>query len=110
MCHNFIKGFPLAQLDADTRLIIVGDASMAPYELMVPDGSIYAFERSGSPSIQRLGFLKDLFDHCVWLNPVPESHWRYTRSIGMIREIFPMFPLSLDGLEQAVNQLMRKYP
>ncbi|NNF47880.1 MAG: hypothetical protein HKN69_14030 [Desulfofustis sp.] len=99
-----------AQLDPDTRLIIVGDASMAPYELMVPDGSIYSFKRSGSPSIERLGFLRDLFSHCVWLNPVPENHWHHTRTIGMIREIFPMFPLSLDGLEQAVNQLMRKYP
>ena len=97
------------RLDPDTRLIIVGDASMAPYELMVPDGSIYAFERSGNPSIERLGFLHELFSHSVWLNPVPESHWPYTRTIGMIREIFPMFPLSLDGLEQAVNHLMRKH-
>ena len=99
----------LSRLDPDTRLIIVGDASMAPYELMVPDGSIYAFERSGRPSIERLGFLSELFAHHVWLNPVPESHWRYTRTIGMIREIFPMFPLSLDGLEQAVTHLMRRY-
>ena len=99
----------LAQLDPDTRFIIVGDASMAPYELMVPDGSIYAFERSGSPSIERLGFLSEIFSHSVWLNPVPESHWHYTRTIGMIREIFPMFPLTLDGLEQAVTDLMRPH-
>ena len=100
----------LAHCDPDTRLIIVGDASMAPYELMVPDGSIYAFERSGSPSIERLRFLSEEFSHSVWLNPVPDSHWRYTRTIGMIGEIFSMFPLSLDGLEQAVEHLMRKYP
>lgn len=99
----------LAQLDPDTRFIIVGDASMAPYELMVPDGSIYVFERSGSPSIERLGFLREIFSHSVWLNPVPESHWHYTRTIGMIREIFPMFPLTLDGLEQAVTDLMRPH-
>jgi uncharacterized protein with von Willebrand factor type A (vWA) domain len=100
----------LAQLDPDTRLIIVGDASMAPYELMVPDGSIYAFERSGRPSIERLGFLSELFSHRVWLNPVPQSHWPYTRTIGMIGEVFPMFPLTLDGLEQAVTELMRRRP
>lgn len=95
------------RLDPDTRLIIVGDASMAPYELMVPDGSIYAFERSGRPSIERLKFLSSLFSFNVWLNPVPESSWPYTRTIGMIRQVFPMFQLSLDGLEQAVNHLMR---
>ena len=100
----------LARLGPDTRLIIVGDASMAPYELMVPDGSIYAFERSGSPSIERLGFLSELFSHCAWLNPVPETQWPYTRTIGMIRDIFPMFPLSLDGLEQVVSHLMSKQP
>jgi uncharacterized protein with von Willebrand factor type A (vWA) domain len=109
-CKKPVSLNSFAQLDPETRLIIVGDASMAPYELMVPDGSIYAFERSGSPSIERLGFLRGLISHCVWLNPVPQSHWCYTRTIGMIREIFPMFPLSLDGLEQAVNELMQKDP
>ena len=94
-------------LDPETRLIIVGDASMAPYELMVPDSSIYAFERSGRPSFERLKYLSETFKHCVWLNPVAEHDWRYTRTIGMIREIFPMFDLSLDGLEKAVEQLMR---
>ena len=94
-------------LDPETRLIIVGDASMAPYELMVPDSSIYAFERSGRPSLERLKYLSETFKHCVWLNPVAEHDWRYTRTIGMIREIFPMFDLSLDGLEKAVEQLMR---
>ncbi len=95
-------------LDPQTRLIVVGDASMAPYELMVPDGSIHAFERSGSPSIERLRFLTELFSRSVWLNPVPERSWPYTRTIVMIAQIFPMFPLSLDGLDQAVAQLMQK--
>ncbi len=98
----------LVRLDPQTRLIIVGDASMAPYELMVADGSIYAFERSGSPSIERLKFLSSLFPSSVWLNPVAQSHWPYTRTIAMIGDIFPMFPLSLDGLDQAVAQLMKK--
>jgi len=96
------------RLDPEIRLIVVGDASMAPYELMVLDGSIYAFDRSGSPSIERLKFLTSLFKHSAWLNPVAERNWSYTRTIGMIREIFPMFDLTLDGLEKAVVHLMRK--
>jgi len=93
------------RMDPDTRLILVGDASMAPYELMSRDGSIYAHERSGKPSINRLQFLADTFSHSVWLNPVPERMWPYTRTIGAIGAIFPMFELSIDGLEEAVTRL-----
>ena len=94
------------RMDPETRLIIVGDASMAPYELMAADGSIYLETRSTIPSIERLRFLSDAFPRSVWLNPVPEMQWGNTRSIQMIRSIFPMFELSLDGLENAVTQLM----
>jgi len=96
------------QLDPDTRLIVVGDASMAPYELMAADGSIYAMERSGKPSIERLKFLADTFDRVVWLNPIPKRNWRYTQTINVIKNIFPMYELSLDGLEKAVERLTRK--
>ena len=106
--RNPVSVDSLGGLDPETRLIVVGDASMAPYELMVPDGSIYAFERSGRPSIERLAYLADTFSHSVWLNPVARQSWRYTRTILMIGEIFPMFELSLDGLEQAVSHLMQK--
>ena len=105
------RPMPLEQMvrsDPDTRLIFVGDASMAPYELLSADGSIYAFERSGRPSIERLRFLADTFLHSVWLNPIPQSAWGYTRTIAMIAGIFPMFELSVDGLEKAVQHLMRK--
>jgi uncharacterized protein with von Willebrand factor type A (vWA) domain len=98
----------LVRLDPETRLIIVGDASMAPYELMATDGSIHLEERSGAPSIECLNFLAQTFPHAVWLNPVPASMWGYTRTIGLIQEIFPMFELTIDGLEQAVTQLMQK--
>jgi hypothetical protein len=98
----------LLRFDPETRLIIVGDASMAPYELMARDGSIYVRERSGKPSIERLGFLAKTFSHSVWLNPVSAAMWDYTQTISMIRQIFPMFELSLDGLEAAVGHLMAK--
>lgn len=91
--------------DPETRWIIVGDASMAPYELMAQDGSIYVSTRSGRPSITCLQTLAKTFRHSVWLNPVPRHHWGYTRTIGLIRQIFPMFELSIDGLEKAVAHL-----
>jgi uncharacterized protein with von Willebrand factor type A (vWA) domain len=98
----------LVRLDPETRLIIVGDASMAPYELMATDGSIHLEERSGTPSLECLKSLSQTFPHTVWLNPVPASMWGYTRTIGIIQEIFPMFELTIDGLEQAVSHLMSK--
>ena len=105
------KPFPvgdLVRLDPETRFIIVGDASMAPYELMATDGSIYIEERSGKPSYERLKFIAENFPHSTWINPKPAETWPYTRTVGLIREIFPMFELSLDGLEQAVTHMMRK--
>ena len=96
----------LSRRDPDTRLIIVGDASMAPYELMASDGSIYAFARSGRPSIEVLRSLAATFRHVVWLNPLAERSWEATRTITIIRSIFPMFELSLDGLEKAVAGLL----
>ncbi len=98
----------MARFDPETRLVIIGDASMAPYELMISDGSIYVEDRSGRPSIEQLRFLAETFSRSVWLNPVPERLWPHTRTIGMIRQIFPMFELSLDGLEKAVTHLMEK--
>jgi uncharacterized protein with von Willebrand factor type A (vWA) domain len=105
------KPFPvdeLVRLDPETRFIIVGDASMAPYELMATNGSIYVGERSGKPSYMRLEFIAKTFPHSVWLNPVPSAEWPYTQTIIRIQQIFPMFELNLDGLEKAVTYLMRK--
>jgi uncharacterized protein with von Willebrand factor type A (vWA) domain len=106
------KPFPteqLVRLDPETRFIIVGDASMAPYELMGTDGSIYVGDRSGRPSYERLKFIKETFSHSLWINPVMAEEWNYTRTIIQIREIFPMFELTLDGLEKAVIQMMTKH-
>jgi uncharacterized protein with von Willebrand factor type A (vWA) domain len=94
--------------DPQTRLIMVGDGSMAPYELMAADGSIHVEERSGKPSIEQLKLLAETFPHSVWLNPVSEHLWGRTTTITAIQQIFPMFELTLDGLEGAVNNLMAK--
>lgn len=98
----------LSRRDPETRFIYVGDASMAPYELMAQDGSIHIAVRSGRPSIECLKLLSQTFKHSVWLNPTPRYHWNYTRTIGLIGRIFPMFELSIDGLEKAIAHLMRK--
>ena len=105
------KPFPvdeLIRLDPETRFIIVGDASMAPYELMATDGSIHIEERSGRPSYERLRFIAKTFRHSAWINPKLAEEWPYTPTIQYIREIFPMFEFTLDGLEKAVTHLMRK--
>ena len=96
-----------ARLDPDTRLVIVGDASMAPYELMATDGSIHIEERNLISSIDRLRFLVKNFRHTAWLNPRVEMEWHYVRTLQTIRMIFPMFELTLDGLEKAVRHLMK---
>ncbi len=105
------KHFPvdeLVRLDPETRFIIVGDASMAPYELMATDGSIHIEERSGKPSYDRLSFIAKTFPHSVWINPKLAEEWTFTHTIQHIRQIFPMFELTLDGLEKAVGSMMRK--
>jgi uncharacterized protein with von Willebrand factor type A (vWA) domain len=106
--HKPFQVNDLLRLDPETRFIIVGDASMAPYELMATDGSIHIEERSGRPSYEQLKFIAKTFPQSAWINPVLAEEWPYTRSISYIREIFPMFELNLDGLEKAVSTLMRK--
>jgi uncharacterized protein with von Willebrand factor type A (vWA) domain len=96
------------RLDPETRFIIVGDASMAPYEIMATDGSIHIEERSGRPSVERLRLIADTFRHSAWLNPKSAVEWPYTRTINVVREIFPMFEISLDGLEKMVKHLMSR--
>jgi uncharacterized protein len=97
-----------ARRDPETRLIIVGDAAMAPYELMGADGAIYIGQRESISSEERLKLLARTFRHAVWLNPQAESTWCYTWTIGAIAKIFPMFELTLDGLEKAVQHLMKR--
>jgi uncharacterized protein with von Willebrand factor type A (vWA) domain len=100
-----VKIEDFGRFDPQSRLIIVGDASMATFELLARDGTIYVQDRSTLASIERLQFLADTFYHCAWLNPVPAKIWSRTATIGMIAKIFPMFQLTLDGLEEAVSHL-----
>jgi uncharacterized protein with von Willebrand factor type A (vWA) domain len=98
----------LSLRDPETRLIFLGDASMSPYELMYAGGAIDYTQRSTRPSIERLKFLAGLFRHAVWLNPSPLWEWDRVRTIGIVRQVFPMYELTLDGLEGAVRRLVAK--
>lgn len=98
----------LLRSDPETRLIIVGDASMAPYELANQHGAIYVGQNELRPSLDYLKFLAGTFRHAVWLNPQSQDSWFYTWTVRQVADIFPMFELSLDGLEKAVHHLMSR--
>jgi uncharacterized protein len=110
--QRHLKPVPIedfARMDPDTRLIMVGDASMAPYELMHLNGSIHLEQHESTTSLDRLKMLAKTFRHAVWLNPQSELEWSYTWTVGIVRQVFPMFELTLDGLEKAVQHLMAKH-
>ena len=98
----------LLRFDPETRLIIVGDASMSPYELLYRNGVIHTEDRADAPGLSYLKELQRTFRHIAWLNPVPEYLWQYTNTIGIIKDIFPMFDISLDSLERVVAHLTAK--
>jgi len=104
--HVLVEEF--ARFDPETRLIIVGDASMAPYELFNRNGSIY-YQSATEPSIKKLELLARTFKHSVWLNPKYEYTWSHTMTIEAIQGIFPMFEITLGGLEKAVEFLTKKH-
>ena len=92
---------------ADYKLIFVGDATMSPYEIARPGGSVEHWnEEAGATWLERM---LNTWSRAVWLNPLPEEHWTYAPSLQMIRQIFGnrMFPLSPDGLERAMRALSR---
>jgi len=97
----------LRTLEPDYKVILVGDAAMAPSELMDRFGEIYYYSRYQKPGIARLKQVAQHFTHCVWLNPDPPRHWNQITVIT-IRKLFPMFELTLDGLRQAVRKLVVK--
>jgi len=90
---------------ADYKAIFVGDASMSPYEIVQPGGSIEHWnEIAGAEWLKRVS---EIYQHSIWLNPVDENQWAHTPSISMIGEIFGgrMFPLTLEGLDRGMRAL-----
>lgn len=89
----------------DHRLIIVGDATMSPYEIAVPGGSVEHW--NAEPGAQWLKRLQQAFPHCVWINPEPAANWSYTPSISMTQDLMQerMYPMTVEGLGSAINAL-----
>ncbi|MFM2356826.1 MAG: hypothetical protein RLZZ528_2562 [Pseudomonadota bacterium] len=89
----------------DWRAIVVGDATMSPYEITHPGGANEHWNReAGAVWLDRL---RGQWGKSVWLNPVPEAQWAYSASVGLVQEAFggDMFPLTLDGITQAMRRL-----
>lgn len=91
----------------DYKVIFVGDASMSPYEIAVPGGSVeHMNTEAGKTWMQRM---TDTWPALVWLNPVPKDYWPYTQSIGMMQQLVQqrMFPMTLEGLDAAMRHLSK---
>ncbi|MBA16215.1 MAG: VWA domain-containing protein [Sphingomonas sp.] len=92
----------------DYKVIFVGDASMSPYEISHPGGSVEHFnEESGAVWLDRV---TNTYPATVWLNPLPEAQWNYSQSTRIIRDLMQdrMYELTLDGLDDAMRELTRK--
>ena len=99
----------LHKYPSDYKVVIVGDAAMAPTEITHPGGSVEHWnEEAGGVWLRRIA---ETYPHFVWLNPTPENWWPHTYSVQLIREIIGpdrMFPLTLDGVDNAMKQLSKR--
>ena len=104
----FTEKIPLNELfrryDRDTRLVLVGDAHMYPGEITDRYGSVNWTERNERPGAVSLRGLRDHFTNCGWLNPMERRSWS-APSVRLIREIFPMYPLTVQGVEDLAKDL-----
>jgi uncharacterized protein len=100
----------LRTFNPDYRVVFVGDATMSPYEIEQPGGSVEHWnEESGRVWMRRIA---SHFPRLVWLNPEPEERWKWTPSIGITRELTGgrMYPLTVDGIDRAMYELRRGSP
>ena len=105
--EKFTTAEVLRKYNPDWRLIFVGDATMSPYEIVQPGGSVeYHNAEPGAVWLQRL---VSTYPHFVWLNPEPEGLWQYRQSIAMIQDIMQkrMYPVTVAGIEQAMRLLSK---
>ncbi len=109
--RRFNEGIPtydiINRYGSDYKVIFVGDASMSPWEIIYPGGSVeHNNAEAGQTWLERIS---ESYHQLAWINPVPQEQWDYTQSIGLVQSIIgdSMFPLSVKGLEQAMTQLAR---
>jgi len=97
----------LHKYPSDYKVIFVGDATMSPYEITYPGGSVEHWnEEAGAVWIDRV---TQIYESAVWLNPTAERHWDYTPSIGVVKQLVNdrMYPLTIQGLDKAMRELVR---
>lgn len=97
----------LHKYPSDYKVIFVGDATMSPYEITYAGGSVEHWnEEPGGVWLERV---TQIYENCVWINPIPERHWEYTPSLQIIKQIMGerMYPLTLEGLDHAMRELSR---
>jgi uncharacterized protein with von Willebrand factor type A (vWA) domain len=107
MTERFATADLLRRYNADHKVIFVGDAAMAPYEITDVGGGIDAFDATGEPGIVWFRRVMTYFRKVAWLNPTPRAHWGYAQSNAMIRDLVEdhMYPLTPDGLTEATRWL-----
>ena len=109
--RRFSEKFPtwdiIRKYNKDYKLVFVGDATMSPYEILQPGGSVeYNNEEPGAEWLQRL---TQAFPKFVWINPEPQGVWQYRQSIAIMQQLVNhrMYPLTLKGIEEAMRQLTK---
>ena len=97
----------IRKYNKDYKLIFIGDATMSPYEILQPGGSVeYNNEEAGAEWLQRL---TSAFPKFAWINPEPQGVWQYRQSISVVQQLMNqrMFPLTIKGLEEAMRLLSK---
>jgi len=97
----------LRTLEPDYKVVLVGDARMAPQELYERWGAIYYYQRNETAGIVWLKRIADHFTHCVWLNPEGRAYWNHP-TVSIISKLFPMYELNLDGIGDSMRKLVSK--
>jgi len=109
--RRYAEKFPtfdiMRKYNKDYKLIFIGDATMSPYEILQPGGSVeYSNEEAGAEWLTRL---IHAYPQCAWINPEPQGVWQYRQSISIVQQIMGqrMFPMTLKGLEEAMRLLSK---
>ena len=96
-------------LDSEYKVIIVGDGCMAPSELLSVGGASYRSSYNPEPGMVWLKRVRQKYPHIIWLNPVSKASWNRVygnHTLNMIREVYPMYPLTLEGLDEGIKKLL----
>jgi uncharacterized protein len=99
----------LDQTSRSYKVILIGDAYMAPSELMSPNGAIDYWYRNNRPGIEWLMDIRKRFRKVIWLNPEPQGWWASVPTTRMIQKIFPMYELTLSGMRSGARALIRSH-